>query len=506
MDYKCELDHSTESWHSEGSFVVQPQDGGEVLKYTIGGLPGQGRAGQVYEFVVEDGVDGAKVLVRDGVRCQPQADTFAQRAEKKICPKCGGLITGQMLNYGGESYHPGCFTCDTCNAPLPGSFTKLSDGRKQCEGCSKKKFCEVCKKSVSGKMMNFNGKLYHPACFVCSVCAEPMGGEIFQKGDQILCKACATKPKEKKSPGAKSKASPKAPASPPPSADAEEAAAPPAPLAEAKVPPLPAEPEAGATPAEEKASPPPAGPKDAPAEEAPASAPKPYEVDLGSYGGNGRDGGFKVTWMLRLMQRGKAWLDHTRTAAHETSSWHAEGVYAEVRPDGSTVQVLHFTVTGCPFGGGPEAGHMYEIHVDGGDLVCEGVRCAKVEDFGKSDAPGEGGARPPETQASDLRPTGRTVEATSLQSFTSKGLTREKEKAPAPPPLPEHSPDLPEGCFSLEELQNPAVWKDRGIEASRREEYLTDAAFLGLFGMTKEDFAKMPKWKRDGRKREHGLF
>jgi hypothetical protein len=45
-----------------------------------------------------------------------------------------------------------------------------------------------------------------------------------------------------------------------------------------------------------------------------------------------------------------------------------------------------------------------------------------------------------------------------------------------------------------------------GIDVTRREEYLDAATFQSVFGVDKTAFAAMPKWKRDAKKKEVGLF
>lgn len=44
------------------------------------------------------------------------------------------------------------------------------------------------------------------------------------------------------------------------------------------------------------------------------------------------------------------------------------------------------------------------------------------------------------------------------------------------------------------------------VEAARKETYLTDADFLDVFKMTKEQFASLPKWRKKQKKIEAGLF
>jgi hypothetical protein len=57
--------------------------------------------------------------------------------------------------------------------------------------------------------------------------------------------------------------------------------------------------------------------------------------------------------------------------------------------------------------------------------------------------------------------------------------------------------------FSFEELTGGVP---EGVDPSRKEEYLDDATFQAKFGTTKAAFASTPKWKRDAKKKELGLF
>ncbi|PPD94035.1 hypothetical protein GOBAR_DD08947 [Gossypium barbadense] len=45
-----------------------------------------------------------------------------------------------------------------------------------------------------------------------------------------------------------------------------------------------------------------------------------------------------------------------------------------------------------------------------------------------------------------------------------------------------------------------------GIDLKRREAYLSDNEFQTVFGMEKEAFYKLPKWKQDLKKKKVGLF
>lgn len=200
--------------------------------------------------------------------------------------------------------------------------------------------------------------------------------------------------------------------------------------------------------------------------------------------------------------------------------------------DGGQVTKVKFTNESIPFGVGPEKGKVYEFTVEKGatnsDLIHEGIRCplqVGVPDFEINEM-----MRPPEKQhapqavskpaAAPEKPgegAGILVdgETTSIMQGSagvmerpaidmSTGIVKTPDAVAAPAkPVPK---DVPEGCFSLEDLQNPDVWKVRGVDASCREQYLSDAAFEAVFGVSKADFEKLPKWKKDNQKKQHKLF
>lgn len=60
--------------------------------------------------------------------------------------------------------------------------------------------------------------------------------------------------------------------------------------------------------------------------------------------------------------------------------------------------------------------------------------------------------------------------------------------------------------YSLCVLQEKRIWEPNGVEATQRELHLRNADFLQIFGMSKEEFARLPKWKQTQQKKSHGLF
>ncbi|KAI4300793.1 hypothetical protein L6164_034128 [Bauhinia variegata] len=63
-----------------------------------------------------------------------------------------------------------------------------------------------------------------------------------------------------------------------------------------------------------------------------------------------------------------------------------------------------------------------------------------------------------------------------------------------------------QGTFSYDQLKTKSDNPVTGIDFKRREAYLSDEDFRSIFGVSKEAFYKMPKWKQDMQKRKFDLF
>ena len=58
--------------------------------------------------------------------------------------------------------------------------------------------------------------------------------------------------------------------------------------------------------------------------------------------------------------------------------------------------------------------------------------------------------------------------------------------------------------YELSLLQHPPF--PDGVEAHKREMYLSDADFEEAFGMTKGEWEKTPSWKKSNMKKKLSLF
>jgi hypothetical protein len=85
-----------------------------------------------------------------------------------------------------------------------------------------------------------------------------------------------------------------------------------------------------------------------------------------------------------------------------------------------------------------------------------------------------------------------------------RAASAQSKPAPARPaakPAPKLAPK-PTKFLPLAELQKKPPTLDNQI----LEEYLSDEDFVGLFKMSREEFAKLPVWKRNDVKKSYGLY
>jgi len=60
--------------------------------------------------------------------------------------------------------------------------------------------------------------------------------------------------------------------------------------------------------------------------------------------------------------------------------------------------------------------------------------------------------------------------------------------------------------FTLEELPNPLIWTKLDVKPNERETLLAAQTFISVFGMDREAFQKLPRWRRDALKKQKNLF
>lgn len=68
-----------------------------------------------------------------------------------------------------------------------------------------------------------------------------------------------------------------------------------------------------------------------------------------------------------------------------------------------------------------------------------------------------------------------------------------------------HAEQTREGYYPLASLLQGVEWPSN-VDPSRREDYLDPEEFLGIFGMTRESFNRLPKFQKIRLKKENRLF
>lgn len=66
--------------------------------------------------------------------------------------------------------------------------------------------------------------------------------------------------------------------------------------------------------------------------------------------------------------------------------------------------------------------------------------------------------------------------------------------------------DVEHGVFYPLSVLTSSEWRDLGLVGVTRWKHLREDLFMGLFGMTKATFEKLPEWKQTPLKKKHGLF
>jgi len=475
MDFRSdppEAGARPDQWHSEGRYTIETKGDKQILCYEIGGLPGQGRTGQVYNFevVCMEGPPRSWSFKAEGNNAvlisKRNSALMGDDVSSLICFKCSEMILGPSVSTkSGQVFHPSCMVCDQCNKSLAGLAFQVVDGRRLCPGCTPKVRCYACNLEITGKKTKVLDKFYHPECFKCHACGVALSGGFLTKGDAVLCsKECVTALGSGKT----------------------------APPAQVTAP----------SAAEEK---PPAAPAQIKVTPAAPSRPDPPPLPLGQYTGKQSQDGTDVSYAIQLMKHSSAWLDYTSATKIATSTWHAEGTYSLVWSDPNSDDFkLVFVVDACPHsGGGPKKGESWELPVrsSGAVLECKGIACQ----FQAAAQPAPQEKLVPEKKQVEATPS----PAPATAAAPAPAPAPAPEAAPAPTPAPAPAPAALAGdgdTLTLEELKNADVWRERGVDPSRREDWLSDSDFQTAFGMSKSAFQALPKWKRDGQKRALGLF
>ncbi|XP_050389046.1 LIM and senescent cell antigen-like-containing domain protein 1 isoform X2 [Patella vulgata] len=123
--------------------------------------------------------------------------------QASACSKCHDFIepNEQMVNYNGNVWHPRCFVCAQCFQPFPEGVFYEFEGRKYCEHDFHVNFapcCGRCGEFIIGRVIKAMNNSWHPDCFCCELCVAPLSDAGFVKNaGRALCRECNAKEKAK---------------------------------------------------------------------------------------------------------------------------------------------------------------------------------------------------------------------------------------------------------------------------------------------------------------------
>ncbi|CAF92647.1 unnamed protein product, partial [Tetraodon nigroviridis] len=112
------------------------------------------------------------------------------------CSACRGAATpgSRMLEYGGSTWHEGCFTCQACGEPMGTEAFVPHQDSFYCLPCYQRRLapqCRHCKKALTKGGVAYREEVWHKECFLCSGCSSPLAGQPFtSQGDTPYCIRC----------------------------------------------------------------------------------------------------------------------------------------------------------------------------------------------------------------------------------------------------------------------------------------------------------------------------
>ncbi|XVE75601.1 hypothetical protein DITRI_Ditri12bG0106500 [Diplodiscus trichospermus] len=113
-------------------------------------------------------------------------------------------------------------------------------------------------------------------------------------------------------------------------------------------------------------------------------------------------------------------------------------------------------------------------------------------------------ASPPPEAKSEADPS--EAEDSQEVAVAETGVVSETNGVDSEPKQDENGSGSTQSTFSYDQLKAKSENPVTGIDFKRREAYLSNEEFQTVFGMAKEAFYKMPKWKQDMQKKKVDLF
>ncbi|KAK8800935.1 hypothetical protein WA588_001763, partial [Blastocystis sp. NMH] len=103
------------------------------------------------------------------------------------CTFCGKEFSDYAIAVGSYNYHPNCFVCSRCREPLKESNFSIKNGILYCKKCYAEEFrkkCAVCRQVILDDYhIEAMGQFFHVNHFVCFTCKQPFSDNRYIKKD-----------------------------------------------------------------------------------------------------------------------------------------------------------------------------------------------------------------------------------------------------------------------------------------------------------------------------------
>ncbi|XP_062842584.1 filamin-binding LIM protein 1 isoform X2 [Trichomycterus rosablanca] len=126
-----------------------------------------------------------------------QNESTGLQVEEDVSPDVCGFcrkpvpLSEQAIEALNRIYHSGCFQCRQCNVPLAGRTYYNKAGLPLCEDCYQASLepCWACGELIKDQVIRALERAYHPPCFVCTTCKQPIGEQRFAQGEvgEVYC-------------------------------------------------------------------------------------------------------------------------------------------------------------------------------------------------------------------------------------------------------------------------------------------------------------------------------
>ncbi|XP_067271212.1 filamin-binding LIM protein 1 isoform X2 [Pseudorasbora parva] len=113
--------------------------------------------------------------------------------ENDVCGFCRKpvLLSEPAIAALNRTYHAACFLCRQCHAPLAAKLYYNKSGIPLCEDCYQASLepCWACGDVIKDRVIRALERAYHPPCFVCTTCRQPIGEQRFAQGEvgEVYC-------------------------------------------------------------------------------------------------------------------------------------------------------------------------------------------------------------------------------------------------------------------------------------------------------------------------------